>query len=831
MMRFNTVNELLRSFPSRGSSLCVSYRTDFRTFRFTYSQVYYKVMESTRQLKENRVCKGDAVIIWAPNSPSWLCSFLAIASVGAVAIPLDFRGSKELVEKVAEEVKPKFAFIGDRMPDVSVHCKIERLNPIWDASLVNEGSGVLPDQASSSLLEIIYTSGTTGSPKGVLLTNRNVMSNVASAIKGVRLSRKDKVISLLPLSHMFEQVGGLLIPLAHGCHIVYLERLNRRSIFFAIEEERPTFIPIVPRLLDMIRHSIENEVKQSGNDRILVRMRRLSRSIPGSLRRMVFPKICRLFPISRFRFFISGGAPLEQDTELFFDDLGLPILQGYGLTETSPVLTFNYPKARRIGSVGKPIEGVDIQIADDNEILARGPSVTKGYFKRPDKTRELFRKGWLATGDIGAFDDEGFLFIKGRKKDLIVTSEGMNVYPEDIESILNNIPGVKDSAVVGLKQPGGEQVHAALLLDKTAGSPDAIIAKANSLLPSYSRITGFTVWPEQDFPRTTTMKVRKFKVLEFLLEKHATGEKSGKTITSSPLIRIISQVTRRPIGSIRNGSNLTSDLGLGSLDRVELLSMIEDELGVGLPDEVVTPKTTVSQLEKLIVSRPSPEELIKFRPWLNSWPVRLIRVFLQDLIIFPIVVMFTRTAVHGKQNLRGLRGPFIIVCNHSSHFDTPVLLMHLPFRLREEVCPVAMWEYFIVNGKRPFKQFLMDRLYDLAGIAVNLIPFPQTSGFGQSMKYAGSLVDKGYSILVFPEGARTLDGSIHQFKDGVGMMAVNYKIPILPVKVSGLWETLPRGKFWPKMHPSTISFGAHFMVKSEDYREAAREIEEAVRIL
>lgn len=830
-MRFKTVNELLRSFQSRGSSLCVSYRTDFRTFRFSYGQVHDKVMESARQLHESKVRKGDAVIIWAPNSPSWLCSFLAVSMVGAVAIPLDFRGSRELVEKVAKEVKPKFAFIGDRMPDVTIHCRTERLKPVWHATEAGKAHPKIVESGPSDLLEIIYTSGTTGDPKGVILTNNNVMSNVASAVKGITLTSKDKVISLLPLSHMFEQVGGLLVPLAHGGQIVYLERLNRRSIFSAIKEERPTFIPIVPRLLDMIKHAIENEAKQFGNEHLLGRMRRLSRSVPESMRRLVFPRVCKMFPKSSFRFFISGGAPLEQDTESFFDELGLPILQGYGLTETSPVLTFNYPGARRIGSVGKPIEGVDIKIADDGEILARGPNVSEGYFKRTDKTRELFRKGWLATGDIGAFDDEGFLFIKGRKKDLIVTSEGMNVYPEDIEAALNRIQGVKDSAVVGLKQPGGEQVHAVLLLEKGAGSPGTIIAKANSMISSYSRITGFTVWPDPDFPRTATMKVRKFKVLEYLSEKHEAGARPGRAITAPPLVRIISQVTKKPIGTIHEGSNLTSDLGLGSLDRVELLSMIEDELGASLPDEVITSKTTVRQLEKLIVSRPPSEERIKFRPWLNSWPVRLVRVFLQDLILFPIVVFFTRTAAHGKNNIQNLRGPLLIVCNHTSHFDTPVLLMHLPFRLREEVCPVAMWEYFTVKGKRPFKQFLMNRLYDISGIAVNLIPFPQTAGFGQSMKYAGSLVDKGFSILVFPEGARTLDGNIHAFKDGVGMMAVNYKIPILPVKVSGLWETLPRGKFWPRLHPSTISFGAPFMVKSDDYREAAREIEGAVRIL
>lgn len=835
-MSIRAVQDIVRSLRGRKDSPCLSFKTDYRTFRFTYSQVGARVAREVEALRKAGVRPGCRVVIWAPNSPQWVCSFLAVACLGAVAVPMDFRGSPDLVVRVARQVKPALAIIGDRMPAIKLGCEVARISPVWTDDC-DPGSGDRPQprmhgSSGSDLLEIIYTSGTTGRPKGVMLTHSNVISNMLSALEGLQVSSDDCVVSLLPLSHMFEQVGGLFAPLSRGASIVYLERLNRRTFFDALRRERPSFVMIVPRLLEMIKGSIELAAEQSGRKKLLDGLRRAAAFLPAHARRLFFPTMWEIFSPARFRCFVAGGAPLEPGTERFFESLGLPILQGYGLTETSPVLTFNTFSDRRIGSVGRPIKGVALRIASDGEILAKGPNITKGYYKDKVRTRELFKDGWLATGDLGFVDDDGFVHIKGRKKDLIVTSEGMNVYPEDVEPALNKVKGVRDSAVVGYPRQGSEQVHAVLLLGKDAGSAGAIVAKANASLPSYSRITGYTVWPGTEFPRTTTMKVKRFEVISFLEQRHGRAAGSNGAGMQVPrLFSLIARVTKRPLSCIRGSSNLTSDLGLSSLDRLELLALVEDELGVSLSDEVITPGTSVADLEKLVASRPSIESGVKFRPWLNSWPVRLIRIFLQNLLVFPVVAMFTRTAVYGIERLRGLRRPCLIVCNHASHFDTPVLLMSLPARLRERVCPVGMWEYFIVKGRHPVKQFLMWRLYDLVGIVTAMVPFPQISGFAQSMAYAGSLIDKGYSILVFPEGMRTTDGRILDFKGGVGMMAVNYGIPILPVRISGLWETLPAGRFWPRMHPSSIVFGKPFMVKSEDYREAADEIEAAVRRL
>ena len=843
VMHYETVADLVRSFPRWGQTPCLSYKTDFRTFRFSYADLYRHIHQDIAILRRNRVKKGDRVIIWGQNSPGWASAFLAIASSGAVAVPLDFRGTAEFAKMVAKEVHPSFAWVGSRMPKVRLSCPIHVLEPLLifdpEKADVKKAQGRIQRATQSDLLEVVYTSGTTSRPKGVMLTHGNVMSNVAQATASIPINSADVSISLLPLSHMFEQVSNLFGPLSFGSSVVHLERLNRRLIFDALESEHPTFVPIVPRLLELIRHNITMNIQPGKTIRGVVQanmfdaLRRISSAFPHPARRLLYPGLARFFPPGVFRFFIAGGAQLDPETERFFDDLGLRILQGYGLTESSPVLAMNSPKLHKIGWVGKPVPGVKIQIAQDGEILAKGPNITTGYYHNPKKTKELFRNSWLATGDLGSFDEDGFLRIYGRKKDMIVTSDGMNVYPEDVEAVLNRLPGVKDSAVVGWPRGGEESVHAVLLLAKGFGSPSTIVAAANSSLPSYARITGYTTWPTSDFPRTTTLKVKKFHVLEYLERQGSREGKVGKTAistaASNPVYRIIAHVTKQPLSSIKPKANLTADLGLSSLDRVELLAEIEDEYGVSLPDEVISPRTRVADVERLVRMKPVIETALPFRKWVLSRPARLIRDILQHTVLFPTIVWFTQPLVYGYANVKNLQGPSLIVCNHTSHADTPVLLMSLPHQLREQVCPVALLEYFKVKGRHPVKQFFMSMLYEVVCLGAMIIPFPQTSGFGESMRYAGKLVDKGYSILVFPEGERTLDSKIHEFRTGVGLMAVHYKIPVLPVRVRGLFELLPRGAWWPKMSPSSIHFGKPFMVATDNYEEAALEIEKAVR--
>ena len=520
---------------------------------------------------------------------------------------------------------------------------------------------------------------------------------------------------------------------------------------------------------------------------------------------------------------MSGGSSLDPALARKWAALGVPVFQGYGTTETSPVITTNTFGQSREGSVGRVLPGQDIRIAADGEVLTRGPNVTQGYWQNPDATDASFDdEGWYKTGDLGYLDDKGFLYLKGRKKDLIVLADGRNVYPEDVEAVLASQPGVRDAVVIGVpKEDGAPEVHAVILVEDGFDA-DAIVRSANSLLPEFQRIGGHTVWDEEDFPRTHTLKVKKPLVLESVLNRERRQSEVADSSASpvSDLHRILASVCSLPFEELTPEKSLGPDLGLDSLGRVELLSAIEAELGVYIDDERLSPETTLRELELLAQSEATAQPL-PFPGWGRSLWCRAMRRLIQRTVMFPIVHLFSRVSIQGREHLSGLDEATLFASNHNVKLDNPLILMVLPSQWRRRLCPAAAADDIFESRVGRYA----------APLLANAFPFAREGAIRPSLENLGQLLDWGWSVLIYPEGYNT-HGEMIPFKAGAGLIAVESRTPVVPVRV--------------RLHKGSVFDGAGLFSRGEvevrfgepltfarhtDYREATTQLETAVRVL
>jgi long-chain acyl-CoA synthetase len=488
---------------------------------WSYARLWAQTNRVAAWLEARGVTKGDQVVLWAPSAPAWVAAFFAAARLGALAVPIDMRSSPDFVERVVGQTNPKIALLSKTTQGqwkfAAPTALMDDLAALTDGTPAVELNTVQP----GDILELMFTSGTTGNPKGVILTHANIMSNVAAIDQLVPNYPEYKVLSILPLSHSLEQTIGLLVPLKRGASIFYLGNFQPATLLRAFQEQGVTTTLLVPQALQLIMASIEREIAKQGKTATWERGQKIARFLPMRWRRRLFRDIYTRLG-GRMEFLMSGGAPLAPELIRKWELIGIPVLQGYGTTETSPAISIVTLKNYNREAVGKPVPGVQVKIGDDGEVLVKGPNVFAGYWHNEDATRESFTEdGWYKTGDLGQFDAQGYLHLHGRKKDLIVLGSGQNVYPQDIEEILRTLPGVKDAAVVGLPSAQGPQVHAVLLLDPDAPAPDVIIRQANEHLAPHQRIRGVTVWPDPDFPRTHTLKVKKHEVLAALPQQDA----------------------------------------------------------------------------------------------------------------------------------------------------------------------------------------------------------------------------------------------------------------------------------------------------------------------
>ncbi|MBI1871038.1 MAG: AMP-binding protein [Chlamydiae bacterium] len=560
----DTLTHLIQTANSSfGARIALQIKEGKTYFSVTYHDLYEKAFQVATALKKLKVIHGDRIGIITENSPYWGMAFFSILLCGGVVVPIDNKLKDHSIQNIIDHAECKFIFSSlkflDTVSSISERSPIHPNIIILDGKdskgkwlsldqLVKEGKNQsIPFEkiTSEDLAIILYTSGTTGSPKGVMLSHGNLISNVKSVSSVFPFSSNDHFISVLPLCHTYAITADFLIPLYTGGTITYVENLKGPILLERMHENRGTLLVAVPALIQLMYHQMISKIeilpqKKKIIFKILKKLSKISLSAGFPLGRLLF-KSLRDKMSHRLRFFISGGAPIDPKIIEEFFILGIPIYQGYGLTETSPILTVNSPSHNTIGSVGRPIPGVEIKIMN-GEIIARGPNIMKGYYKNPEATSEIMKDGWFHTGDIGFFDSKGYLYISGRLKNIIVTRGGKNVYPEELEEELNRSSSIQESCIVGLKKDSkgfaGDEVVYALLVPKLTsfypeGTPlekmsidlpliqetlSEAVKRANLRLADYKKIRGFEIWNE--LPKTTTLKIKRKEILELLEKTH-----------------------------------------------------------------------------------------------------------------------------------------------------------------------------------------------------------------------------------------------------------------------------------------------------------------------
>ncbi len=811
------LEESARRYPNHTATVI---RAGIRTLRLNYTQLEQRSHAYARLLRERQTGPGDRVVIWAANQPDWVAAMFGSFLCGAAVVPLDVRSGREFVERVVGLTGPKLAFAGRAEAEVLRALEVPVLEfGAFDVPLDGkvEPAPITPD----TLAEIIYTSGTTGDPKGVMLTHGNIASNVRAGLKAIHLDENTRLLSLLPLSHMFEQTGGCFAPIAVGAAVAYPTSRQPSALARTMQDWKPTVMIMVPQALQLLMSAIEREAANTGRTKLLERLRRVAKRLPGPARRRLFGSVLKRFG-GELDFMASGGAALDPALQAKWEAMGIDIVEGYGTTECSPIVSLNPRHDRRRRSVGKPLPGTQVRIARDGEVQVRGPGVFSGYWRNEAATAATFDDGWYQTGDIGYLDD-GYLYLRGRKKDLIVLSDGQNVYPEDIERVLGNQPGITEAVVVGLPKDGLVRLHA-VLLENTPGAAADAVREANRELDSRQQVMSFSTWQGEDFPRTHTLKVRRNLVLEALAGHEPQGASSSPAaVEGDPLLRLVAQCAgAERAEAIREDAELAGDLGLDSLGRVELLSAIEEELGAFIDDAEVLPNTTLAELRQMVSRSERRRKAPNFPTWPRTRPARLARRLMMAGFVLPALRPLYSVQVRGRANLAGLKEPCLIISNHNMHLDQAMLLTAMPHGLRQRVAIAAAASDIFGNRFRGF----------WASLLGNAFPFAKEgSGVRESLEYVARMLDGGWNVLIFPEGKLTVMGPTQRFKSGVGLLAVETGVPVLPMRIDVQRPGFYEGKWLP--HPRArvrVSVGQPVVFEpGTSYTDATATLEQAVR--
>ncbi len=834
----NTLVELASEIERLGMREAVVYHDGLRTRTWSYRELRRAIAGVSEKLASVGLEPGDRVIVWGENRPEWVAVFWAAVLRRYPLVPVDFRSSKAFVARVQKDVRAKLLIHGSSVAADGVD--ITRIDFETLSGLRSDAPLPLGDAGPEDIVQVLYTSGTTGEPKGVVHRHRHLAPNLAPLRGEIRkyeaLARPFQPIrflDLLPLSHVFGQFAGLYLPLLMGGSVVFLKEVHPGAIIEAIRRERVSVLVAVPRFLESLRLEIERRFD-------LARPPVPASGLWGGLRR--FFRYRDVHAAFGFKFWaiLSGGARLSPQEEDFWFRLGFVLVQGYGLTETSSLVTTNHPLHPTRGSVGKIVGNQEIRLAPDGEILVRGGNVSLELFGREAPAEDV----WLHTGDLGEIGPDGTLFYRGRKKDVIVGPEGLNVYPADVEAALARDPAVKEAVVLGRPTDRGEVVHAVLLLRDPSADVGGLVERVNRELEHHQKVREWTVWPEEDFPRTaSTFKIRRYEVAK------AIGERKGRIDTGVPegvsaTRALVAEKLGRHPEEVRGSQQLSEELGLSSIDRIELLSSLEEKYGVELSETEMASAATVEDLEKWVhreaelprapAGRRERNPLGGIVRFARLFPLRLLRFAFRETVVLPLLRRYIPIRVEGS--LEGVKGPVIFAPNHTSNLDTLAVLAALPLRFRNRLAPAISQDYFLpyLEGTGPLRERVSLALqFWLAVITLNVFPLPQaTRGVRKALQFAGNLVDSGYSILIFPEGARSPDGTLQTFRPGVGVMAVRLGIPVVPVQIQGLFEVLPAGASWPSPGPVRLRVGAPIVFhEREDYREAAAKIEEEVRRL
>jgi long-chain acyl-CoA synthetase len=761
---------------------------------WTYGRLRRAAHAVASQLRDDlRLEEGDHVVICAPGSPEAVALHFGTMLAGLVSVPLDLGSSNDLAAAVVRKVEAKL-FVGTAGRPLPDGC---RFLPISGLDCDRQ-AGPWPRPTSDRIAEIVFTSGTTGDPKGTMLSHSNIMADVHATQAIVRRDVPLRLVSVLPLSHMLEQTIGLYLPLLGGGSVHYAGSVHPRAVLRELRRVRATGMVVVPRVLELLLKAIDPNAEAATP---------VLDHLPVPLRRLLFRSIHATMGGS-FRFALCGGASLGSGVRQAWERLGIRIIEGYGSTECSPVIASNTYDERHAGTVGKPLPGVDVRIADDGEVLVRGRNVASGYWRDPVRTAEVFDSGgWFHTGDIGELGSDGTLSIMGRLGDRIVLPSGMKVFPSDPEAQLRLEDTVADCAVIGLPDESGrEHVHAVVIprsgvaLQRDAAAE--AVRRANTRLSSHQQMTGFSIWEGADFPRTSLGKIRRAQLRDAVLARSAAAAHPPEMPLKGPLAALRPVLARMSI-RMPEGASPDTPLNLDSLGRVELATVIEQDVGLELDEDRLAEIQTLGQLANLLREDQRaavPER--RFADWPLSKPARLVRSACQQ-VLFPAVSRWADPfRVEHAERLEAVRPPLLLIANHSSHADTVAILRALPAPLRAKVAVAAAADYFFSGTVRGLG----------SEILLNAFPFSRSGRVRASLERCGELVDAGWSILIYPEGTRSPTGVLQPFKGGIGLLARGLRVPIVPIGVTGTRAVLPKGATWPQPAPVTVRFGDPILV-------------------
>jgi len=801
---------LFNDFARFAGDVAVVQTRGYRREKLTYVELSARALFWSYALGGRGIGPGDRVLLWSPNSAEWVACFWGILLRGAVVVPMDAAASPDFVQRAIQDAGVKLILRDRQLGELAGAPSSLIINDLKAVSATPEPGPnyeMDPGDAStrSTIAEILYTSGTTAEPRGVVLTHGNFLANLEPLEKGIEEYRKYerwfhplRFVTLVPLSHVFGQFMTLFVPPLLGAAVVLEPSTNPAEIIRTVKRERAIALIAVPRMLDLVKSGIERHLEGRGQSSWLRRTLEKANGRKFLHRAWKFQRIHRHFGW-KFWAFISGGAALSSDTESFFKRMGYAVVQGYGMTETASLISLNHPFRATEGSVGKILPGREFKLAEDGEILVRGENVTAGYWKS-GILQPSGEEGWLHTGDLGEVDAEGNLRFRGRKKNVIVTPAGLKVYPDDLENALRLQRGVRDCVVIPFARDGNAEPCAILLMqDSSESAARAAVDGANASLAEYQRIRRWALWPELDFPRTSTGKPR-LPAITFRARELLNGQPAAQVAIPVPssgpsaISRLLAVVGTRQEGPTR----LEQELNLSSLDRVELMSALEEKFHVELNETSFAEAKTVGDVERLL-QQPADgynKASYIYPRWAQWEPVRWFRLTIYYALAWPATQILGHPRIVGREHLRRMKEPVLVVSNHiTRRADIGLILAALPLRFRHRLAP-AMGGESLQRMHRPPRDWFFARRwaywfgYWLVTALFNVFPLPQFSGFRESFRFAGESVDRGYSVLIFPEGEvnNSEDGGMAPFQSGIGLLAENLGVPIVPIRLDGVWQ-------------------------------------------
>lgn len=837
-MPLESLSNFVKTYAAHGDEIAVRRRRGYRMETWTYGRIAEEANRLARELELRGIAKGDAVLLWGENSAEWIIAFLGCLLCGVVIVPIDHASTMEFACRVAREVNAKLTFRAGAQKDCAAipSFSLESLPAVLAR---HDSSPYTPPPLSrQDTLEIIFTSGTTAEPRGVVISHGNVLANIEPLEKEMqKYLRYEKLVhplrflNLLPLSHVFGQILGVFIPPMLAATVVFIDSLKPSDLTDMIRRERVSVLVAVPRFIESLQREVERQEERRGNAERFRNNFALAEKEHFLKRWWRFRRIHSRLGW-KFWAFISGGAALPEQVETFWNRLGYAVIQGYGMTETTSLISLNHPFRSARGSIGKVFPGMEVRVDDDGEILVRGENLARAYQQHGQIQPVADPNGWFRTGDVAEKDENGRLYFKGRRKNVIVTPAGMNVYPEDLERALRAQPDVGDCVVIGLERDGNSEPYSILVMNGPAPDPAAAVERANQSLADYQKIRHWSLWPEPDFPRTPTQK----PILPLIREviKNAGGSVPETISDGNSLTGLIERITGRPVQLNTKNMNLDADLQLTSLDRVELMSVLEERYQVDLNEARFADAATVGQLQKLIADGAAPTMEHIFPSWPQHSLTTAVRLVVYYLLAWPATYLLAAPRIRGRENLRGLRGPILVSSNHVTYLDIAWILPALPARLRNRLA-TAMGGERLARMRRPshslnlFQRFLERLRYFLASSLFNVFPLPQESGFLKSFAFAGDLADRGWNILVFPEGRTTDDGHMAPFRSGIGLLAKELNIPVVPMRLAGLFDLKQQNRILARPGHVQVTIGRPIRFSpDQDPNEIARELERRV---